>query len=273
MKKRIAVIFGTRPELIKVAPLFSVYKKVESQEWPIEFIPVCTGQHKELLNGLIDLFEIQNTIYLDVPNNKPNLTALTSAILSEFSNSIIQNGSVDGVIVQGDTTTTMVASLYAFYNKIPVFHIEAGLRTNNIFSPYPEEGNRRIVSQLGQLHFCPTEEAMANLLHENFNPRNLFVTGNTVIDSLDWVLKNKINDGYYKSVLPGEAPELHEVLENVGRSPVVLVTMHRRENQGDVLHGVFEVFADITKKYKEVHFIYPVHKNPNVVSVANEWLT
>jgi UDP-N-acetylglucosamine 2-epimerase (non-hydrolysing) len=266
--KRIAVVFGTRPEFIKLAPLLLAARNFND----LELIPYSTGQHQALLEGMFDLFEVQSTEKLNVDNKTPNLSDLTANILTRLEQSTIKPGQIDGLIVQGDTTSTLTAALYAFYNKIPVFHVEAGLRTQDRFSPFPEEVNRRLVSRIADLHFCPTDDSRANLIHEGFDSKTVFVTGNTVIDALHFVTENKIGQTYSSQELLNESPELYKIIGESNGKPIVLVTMHRRENQGDTLTGVFNAFKQLALEFPDVQFVYPVHMNPNVVGPARQIL-
>lgn len=242
--KKVLVVFGTRPEAIKMAPV--VMELASRRE---EFcVKVCsTGQHREMLDQMLDIFDIKTDYDLGVMQEGQTLYDISSRILLSMRE-VLEIEEPDLVLVHGDTSTSTFAALAAFYQKVPVGHVEAGLRTNNIYSPWPEEMNRRLNSQLCTFHFAPTEQARQNLLKENIPADKIVVTGNTVIDALHWV----VNSG--KAIAPrmGDARRM------------VLVTAHRRENFGDGLTNICQALNALAKNFPDVYFVYPVHPNPNV---------
>ncbi|MBL6590151.1 MAG: UDP-N-acetylglucosamine 2-epimerase (non-hydrolyzing) [Flavobacteriaceae bacterium] len=250
--KKVLLIFGTRPEAIKMLPLFLELKA------SIIFEPIIclSGQHKELLNQVLELFDVKPDYNLSIMKKDQDLFSITSDILLGLKD-ILQSEKPDLVMVHGDTTTSMAAALSSFYLNIPVAHIEAGLRSNNSRSPFPEEMNRNITSKLATYHFSPTAENRENLLDEGINGESIFVTGNTGIDALKYIisqskknLKNS-NIGYDLDRL------------NKGKK-MVLITGHRRENFGSGFERVFKAIKKLTEKYIDCDFVYPMHLNPNV---------
>lgn len=244
--KRILLVFGTRPEAIKMAP---VVKELISR--PDEFeVRVCvTGQHREMLDQVLDVFDIHPDYDLHIMQANQDLYDVTSRILLAMRD-VLKQENPDMVLVHGDTTTSSVAALAAFYQQIPVGHVEAGLRTNNIYSPWPEEMNRQLNGRLCTWHFAPTERARQNLLSENVQDSHIFVTGNTVIDALQWV------------ALSGKA-----VAPQIGRDEtrrMVLITGHRRENFGIGLEHICHAINNLAKRLEDVDFVYPIHLNPNI---------
>ncbi len=256
-KKTIKVIsvFGTRPEAIKMAPLV---KKLQACE-QIESLVVVTAQHREMLDQVLQIFAIQPDYDLNLMKPGQKLEYITSGVLQGLSE-IFAKEKPDLVLVHGDTTTTFSAALAAFYQQIPCGHVEAGLRTNNKYAPYPEEMNRRLTGALADYHFAPTVGARENLLRENISQDYIEVTGNTVIDALLHVV--------------GQPCDLNQYgLGNIDWSKrVLLLTCHRRENWGEPMRQIFNAVADITKSYKDVEVIFPVHKNPLVRDLAKEIL-
>jgi UDP-N-acetylglucosamine 2-epimerase (non-hydrolysing) len=257
-KKKIMLVFGTRPEGIKMAPLVHALKaEVDKFE-----IKICvTSQHREMLDQVLKTFEIKPDINLDLMAQDQNLSNLMSLILSEMQN-IFSKYLPDVVLVHGDTTTTLATSIAAFYASIPVGHVEAGLRTYNVKAPFPEEFNRQITSKIAKWHFAPTILSQKNLLAEGVDKSLITITGNTVIDALHWVLK-KIN----------QDDKRRKNLENIlntnlsfdwKRESFVLITAHRRENFGDGFLQICSAIKELASKYSNVHFVYPVHLNPNV---------
>jgi UDP-N-acetylglucosamine 2-epimerase (non-hydrolysing) len=257
-KHKIMLAFGTRPEAIKLAPLYHSLKSdlVESDVY------VCvTGQHRHMLDQVLRVFDIVPDIDLDLMKDGQDLFDITSSVLLSMRE-VLEEYKPDLLIVHGDTTTSMASALAAFYSGVPVGHVEAGLRTHDVFSPYPEEFNRQIVSKLAQLHFAPTEMARENLLKERVQDSQVSVTGNTVIDALFWVL-NRIDS---------DAVKFSEVTKTLDyRVPFdwqnerfILVTGHRRENFGTKLVQICKAISELACDYPHVHFVYPVHLNPNV---------
>jgi UDP-N-acetylglucosamine 2-epimerase (non-hydrolysing) len=252
-KKKIAVVFGTRPDTIKMAPII-----LELQKYPDQFevLTIATAQHRQMLDQVLDVFEIKSSYDLDIMAPKQTLSSLTAKIITGLDE-IFTKEKPDMVLVQGDTTTTCIGSLAAFYHQIPVGHVEAGLRTNDKSNPFPEEINRRITGVITDLHFAPTATAKKDLLKENVDPSTIFVTGNTVVDALEHTVREN-----YKFTLP--------VLDNIvnKRKKIVLVTMHRRENWGQPMEGASKAIRRLALKYPELEFLFPVHMNPIVRDVV-----
>lgn len=264
--KKILVVFGTRPEAIKMAPLVKKLSTIPEFQ-----TKVCvTAQHRQMLDQVLELFDITPDYDLDIMKRDQNLVDITKNVLSGI-NDVLLDFAPDIVLVHGDTTTAAVTSLAAFYNKIKVAHIEAGLRTNNLYSPYPEEANRQIIGVLANYHFAPTRIAMENLIKENKPTSNILVTGNTVIDALlfilDKILHNeKIKDSILKS-LKNEG-----FIYNQNRK-LILVTGHRRENFGDGFINICNGLKQIALNNPDVDILYPVHLNPNVQTPVNNILS
>ena len=253
MKKRIMVVFGTRPEAIKMAPLVNVLK--ESKH--LEPVVVVTAQHREMLDQVLNAFNITPDYDLNVMRAEQTLSHITSQVLKEME-SIIQKETPNMVIVHGDTTTTFSAALAAFYQKVSIGHVEAGLRTYNKFAPYPEELNRQLTTRLADLHFAPTLRAKDNLLKEQVDESTIFVTGNTVIDAL-----NTTVDPNYNSKL----------LSQYKDKRVILLTAHRRENLGEPMIQIFKAMKHIADTHRDVVIVYPVHKNPKIRELTQRYLT
>jgi len=250
--KKVSLIFGTRPEAIKLCPLILALK-----DHP-DFQPhVCvTAQHREMLDQVLEVFGVIPDVDLDLMEPDQTLAELTSRAITAIDGYIAKHRP-DIVIVQGDTTTTFCATLAAFYNQIPIGHVEAGLRTQNKFSPFPEEINRLMTSHIADLHFAPTQWAKKNLLREGIPEHRVFVTGNTVIDALH-IAVEKVQKN------PPAIPSLPRELLNGETHPLVLITGHRRENFGEGFKSICDAIATLAKKFPEVEFVYPVHLNPNV---------
>ena len=248
---KVLVVFGTRPEAIKMCPLILQFKKEN-----IQCIVCLTGQHREMLESVMKSFEIEAHYNLNIMKENQTLCSITSNILEKF-NDILMREMPNIVLVHGDTTTSFAAALTAFYNQIPVGHIEAGLRTYDIHSPYPEEFNRKVVDVISKFYFAPTERAKRNLLKEGKRKEDIFVTGNTVIDALDMMVSNSYTSEY---------------LEWLQDSKMILVTTHRRENLGEPMRNIFRAIKRIIEKYPDVKIIFPVHKNPKVREIANKIL-
>lgn len=249
MKKiKVMTIFGTRPEAIKMAP---IVKKLESDN-RFEAITTVTAQHREMLDQVLDIFKINPDYDLNVMHNRQTLTDITTNVLIKLDE-ILADAQPDIVLVHGDTTTTFAASISAFYHQIPIGHVEAGLRTWEKYSPYPEEMNRQMTDVLSDIYFAPTSQSKENLVMEHHH-NNVFVTGNTAIDALELTVDDKYN---------------HEILAKINPSNrIILVTMHRRENQGEPMRRVFEVLKNKVKKHQDIEIIYPVHLSPAVKEVA-----
>lgn len=248
--KKILVVFGTRPEAIKMCPLVKELKK----EQEFQTIVCVTGQHKEMLKQVLDVFNIIPKYNLDIMKRSQTLYDVTVNVL-EGMKAVLNKEHPDVVLVHGDTTTTFASALAAFYQQIPVGHIEAGLRTYNLKAPYPEEFNRQGVGILANYHFAPTNFARDNLLKEGKNPDNIYVTGNTVIDAL----KTTIQENYQ-----------HEILKWIKNSRLIILTAHRRENLGQPLYDIFGGIKQVLDEVKDIKIIYPIHKNPKVRGAAYE---
>ena len=244
-------IFGTRPEAIKMAPIVLEMAKHRGE---IESLVCVTAQHREMLDSVLDTFGITPDYDLNIMKKGQTLDSITGTILDGL-NGILEKESPDLVLVHGDTTTTFASALSAFYHRIPVGHVEAGLRTHNLYSPYPEEANRQMVGNLAELHFTPTMQSLKNLLQENKDPEKIFVTGNTAIDALKTTVKKEYDS---------------PVLQWAGDHRIILLTAHRRENWGEPLRRVFTAVNRITEKYPDVRVIYPCHLNPTVREMADE---
>lgn len=251
---RVCSVFGTRPEAIKMAP---VVKALEAAEG-IESLVCLTGQHREMLEQVVNLFELTPDRNLEVMQAAQGLTHVTSAVLQGLETAF-REMKPDYVLVHGDTTTTMAAAMAAFYQQIPVGHVEAGLRTGNIYSPWPEEMNRKLTGGLSTLHFAPTETAYENLIREGISPAQIEVTGNTVIDALYWVRDNRLaaSDAEMQATFP--------FLNSDKR--LILVTGHRRENLDGGIEGICRAMAALAAR-GDVQVVYPVHLNPAVQAAA-----
>ena len=265
--KKIMLVFGTRPEAIKMAPLVKEFEK-----YPNDFqtIVCVTGQHREMLDQVLNLFEIKPHYDLNIMKQGQDLYDVTARVLVGMRD-VLKEAQPDVVLVHGDTTTSTAAALAAFYQQIPVGHVEAGLRTHNIYSPWPEEMNRLITGRIATYHFSPTQLSRQNLLKENVSDESIIVTGNSVIDALYWVVDKIKNDEALNH-------ELKEILRNAGYDvsrldngkKLVLITGHRRENFGDGFINMCTAIKDLTNKYPDVDFVYPMHLNPNVRKPIHE---
>jgi UDP-N-acetylglucosamine 2-epimerase (non-hydrolysing) len=256
--KKILIVFGTRPEAIKMAPLVKEFEK-HKKDFNVR---VCvTAQHRSMLDQVLSIFNIK--VHYDLNIMKPNqdLYDITSSVLLKMRD-VIKEFKPDVVFVHGDTTTTSATSLSAFYEKIPVAHIEAGLRTGDIYSPWPEEMNRKLTGAITRYHFSPTATSMQNLLNENVPKKNIFVTGNTVIDALFMIVKRLKDDKKLSSKIE---KEIIGKGYNINRKrKLILVTGHRRENFGEGFINICKALKEIALKYKDLDILYPVHLNPNV---------
>ena len=265
--KTMMLVFGTRPEAIKMAPLVK-----EFQKYSIQFrTVVCvTGQHREMLDQVLRLFEIAPDYDLNIMKQGQDLYDVTSRVLLGMRN-VFKEVLPDVVFVHGDTTTSTATALAAFYQQIPVAHIEAGLRTYNIYSPWPEEMNRQITGRIATYHFSPTPLSQDNLLKENVAEDNITITGNTVIDALYWVV-DKIKNNENLSIKLGQtlATAGYDINRLTNNKKLVLITGHRRENFGDGFIQMCTAIKDLTQKYPNVDFIYPMHLNPNVRKPIHE---
>ncbi len=266
MKKKIMLVFGTRPEAIKMAPL---YHHMKSQSDQIDVQLCVTAQHRQMLDQVLETFDIQPDIDLDLMKSGQDLIDITSAVLLAMRE-ILTAQKPDIVLVHGDTTTAMATSLACFYARIPVGHVEAGLRTYDLDAPFPEEFNRQSVGKTARWHFAPTATSQLNLIAENIPAENILVTGNTVIDALHWVL-DRIRSN------PGLNAEISKGLDNNlpfdwKTEKYILITGHRRENFGDGFDQICGALRDLAARYPAVHFVYPVHLNPNVRTPVNSLL-
>jgi UDP-N-acetylglucosamine 2-epimerase (non-hydrolysing) len=254
--KRILIVFGTRPEAIKLAPVIKALKGERSFN-----VVVCsTGQHDEMLKQVINLFKINIDFDLSLMKKNQDLFDVTSSSINKLK-SVFKKIKPDLLVVQGDTTTAFVSSLAAFYLKIKVAHVEAGLRSRDTYNPYPEEVNRKIISVLANLNFAPTNEAMDNLISEGIHNNKIFVTGNTVIDALLEVEK-KLNEN--SLVRKTESLIINYINNDFFEKEFILITMHRREKFGEKLKNILHQLKEMAEENKKYNFVYPVHLNPNV---------
>ena len=260
--KKILVVFGTRPEAIKMAPVIHVLMKEKSIKTKI----CVTAQHREMLDQVLDLFEIIPEYDLNIMKSGQNLFDVTTQILKGMEN-VLDEFNPDLVLVHGDTATTFAAALSAFYKQIKVGHVEAGLRTGDIYAPWPEEANRKLTSNITEFHFAPTLLSKENIIKENVSEENVFVTGNTVIDALLWVCK-KIKSSIE---LEKELEKFYPMLDK--QKKIILVTGHRRESFGGGFERICESILEIAKKYSECQIVYPVHLNPNVQEPVKRMLS
>lgn len=265
--KKILLVFGTRPEAIKMCPLVKEFQKYPAE---IETVVCVTGQHREMLDQVLKIFEVKPDYDLNIMKHGQDLYDVTSKVLLGMRG-VLKEVLPDVVLVHGDTTTSTAAALAAFYQQIPVGHVEAGLRTHNIYSPWPEEMNRQITSRIATFNFAPTPLSKDNLLKENVGEDSITVTGNTVIDALYWVV-NKIKSDEIIS------DELKSLLKDAGYDTdrlsagkrLVLITGHRRENFGSGFISMCTAIKDLTRKFPDVDFVYPMHLNPNVRKPIHE---
>ena len=266
-RKKIMLVFGTRPEAIKMAPLVKGFLNYPDF---FETIVCVTGQHREMLDQVLQIFDIKPDYDLNIMKQGQDLYDVTASVLIGMRD-VLREAKPDVVLVHGDTTTSTASALAAFYQQIPVGHVEAGLRTHNIYSPWPEEMNRLITGRIAAYHFSPTPLSRRNLLSEGVNPETVIVTGNTVIDTLymvvDKIKSNKALDMELKNVLTNVGYDVNRLAD--GRK-LVLITGHRRENFGDGFISVCTAIKDLTRKYPKVDFVYPMHLNPNVRKPIHE---
>ena len=250
---KVMTVFGTRPEAIKMAPLVQKLKQDER----FEEVTVVTAQHREMLDQVLNIFKIQPDYDFNIMKKNQSLEGITAKVLVDMTK-VLKEVKPDIVLVHGDTTTTFAASLASFYLQCPLGHVEAGLRTWNKYSPFPEEMNRQMTDDLTDLYFAPTKVSKQNLIKENHHSENTFITGNTAIDAL----AETVQDDYH-----------HEVLDLIKPgNKIILVTMHRRENQGEPMRRVFKVMKQVVDSHDNVEIIYPVHLSPRVQKVAHEIL-
>ena len=248
--KKILIVFGTRPEAIKMCPLVNELKSRES----IKTFVCVTGQHRQMLDQVLEVFNVKPDYDLSIMKDKQTLFDITTNILNKIK-SVLEEVEPDVVLVHGDTSTTFVTSLACFYLQIPVGHVEAGLRTYDIYSPYPEEFNRQAVSIIAKYNFAPTEMSKQNLINEGRNPNSIFVTGNTAIDAL----KTTVIENYS-----------HSELQWAKGSRLIMITAHRRENLGEPMRHMFKAIKRVLDEHNDLKAIYPIHMNPIVREIANE---
>lgn len=254
-KIKVLVIFGTRPEAVKMAPIVKVLKK--NQDNFVSKICV-TAQHRDMLDQVLRIFDIEPDYDLNIFESGQTLTQITCRALRGLEE-VIEDFNPDLILVQGDTTTVFSGALAAFYHQVKIGHVEAGLRSGNLYSPYPEEANRMMTGVLTDFHFAPTETSKDNLLREGYDENKIFITGNTSIDALSWVI-----DENYKFE--------EEIINKIDfrNKKVILLTAHRRENIGEPMKNIFSALKDIAKENKDVEVIYPMHLNPKVREIAYE---
>ena len=250
--KKVMLVFGTRPEAIKMCPLVNELKKRKN----IETIVCVTGQHRQMLDQVLEAFSVVPDYDLSIMKDKQTLFDVTVNILERIK-TVLEEVKPDVVLVHGDTSTTFVTALACFYLQIPVGHVEAGLRTYNIYSPYPEEFNRQAVSIISQYNFAPTELSKQNLLREGKAPKSIYVTGNTAIDALKTTVR---------------ADYTHPELDWANGSRLIMITAHRRENLGEPMRHMFKAIRRVMDEHPDVKAIYPIHMNPVVREIANEYL-
>ncbi|EAC1596909.1 UDP-N-acetylglucosamine 2-epimerase (non-hydrolyzing) [Campylobacter coli] len=254
--KKILIVFGTRPEAIKMAPLVKIMEKRRD----IVFRVCVTGQHRQMLDQILDIFDIKLDYDLDIMRENQDLYDITLKILHGMKN-VLDDFKPDVVLVHGDTTTASVVALSAFYQKIAIAHVEAGLRTYNLCNPWPEEANRQIVGVLSSIHFTPTIKSAENLINEGKDEKNIFVTGNTVIDALFYMVKKIKNDIAFKTKILSSIENEYKISDN---RKFILVTGHRRENFGEGFLQICEALKSIAINNPNIDIVYPVHLNPNV---------
>ncbi|WP_155286504.1 non-hydrolyzing UDP-N-acetylglucosamine 2-epimerase [Lacticaseibacillus zhaodongensis] len=253
-KVKVMTVFGTRPEAIKMAP---IVRELKERSDEFDAVTVVSAQHRQMLDQVLEIFHITPDYDLDIMKQRQTLDQITSNVILGLAD-IMDSEKPDIVLVHGDTTTTFAASVSAFYHQIKLGHVEAGLRTWNKYSPYPEEMNRQLTDVLADMYFAPTTQSKANLLKENHPDDEIYITGNTAIDAL----KQTVNDDYH-----------HAVLDMIDKDKrMILVTMHRRENQGEPMRRVFRAMLDVVKTHDDVEIIYPVHLNPVVQEAAQSIL-
>lgn len=251
--KKVLVVFGTRPEAIKMCPLIKELRK----ENGFKTFVCVTGQHQQMLTQVLNVFNVKPDYNLEIMKERQTLFDVTMSILQRIK-SVLEVVNPDIVLVHGDTSTTFVTALACYYTQIPVGHVEAGLRTHNIYSPYPEEFNRQAVGLIAKCHFAPTEKAKQNLIDEGRSPEHIYVTGNTAIDAL----QTTISQDY-----------THPILEWAKGSRLIMLTAHRRENLGKSLYNMFKAIKRIVVEHKDIKVVYPIHMNPLVRQAANDILS
>ena len=250
MKIKVMTVFGTRPETIKMAPLV---KELQGRE-EIETVVCVTAQHRQMLDQVLNAFQIVPDYDLDIMKQGQTLSDITTRVLQGLE-SVIKEVKPDIVLVHGDTTTTFAGALAAFYNQVSIGHVEAGLRTYNKYSPFPEEANRQFVGVISDMNFAPTKQSKENLLREGKDPKSIIVTGNTAIDALQTTVREDYE---------------HEIIDWVDNSRMIMLTAHRRENLGEPMRNMFRAIKRIIEKHDDIKVVYPVHLNPIVVQTAEE---
>lgn len=250
--KKIMTVFGTRPEAVKMAPLVQSLKATEE----LQPVVVVSAQHREMLDGVLETFHIKPDYDLDIMQQGQTLSEITSRVLMKLE-SVIKEVQPDMILVHGDTMTTFAGSLAALYNQIPIGHVEAGLRTWNKYAPFPEEMNRQMVGVMADLNFAPTNNAARNLINENKDESSIVVTGNTAIDAMDTTIEVDYDS---------------EIIQKHKDKRVILLTAHRRENIGDPMANIFKAVRRIVEQYEDVVVVYPMHKNPKVRTIAQQYL-
>ncbi|AVQ35617.1 non-hydrolyzing UDP-N-acetylglucosamine 2-epimerase [Staphylococcus kloosii] len=250
--KKIMTVFGTRPEAVKMAPLVQALKETEE----LQPVVVVSAQHREMLDGVLETFHIKPDYDLDIMQQGQTLSEITSRVLMKLE-SVIKEVQPDMILVHGDTMTTFAGSLAALYNQIPIGHVEAGLRTWNKYAPFPEEMNRQMVGVMADLNFAPTNNAAQNLINENKDESSIVVTGNTAIDAMS----TTIGDDYDSAIIQ----------KHKGKR-VILLTAHRRENIGEPMEHIFKAVRRVVEQYEDVVVVYPMHKNPKVRTIAQQYL-
>ncbi len=248
--KKVMVVFGTRPEAIKMAPIIKEMEKRDN----IKCIVCVSGQHREMLDQVLEVFKIKPQYDLNIMKHEQTITDITVGVLTNIED-IIKKENPDIILVHGDTTTAFSSALAAFYNKVLVGHVEAGLRTYNKYSPYPEEINRQMISVLSDYHFAPTKESADNLKKEGKNEQSIFITGNTVIDSMKYTVDNNYTN---------------EIFDWVGKDKMILLTAHRRENLGKPMYDIFTAIKKVVDDFEDVKVVYPIHLNPKIRKIADE---
>jgi|SRR5579871_2573229 len=256
MKKRIGIVFGTRPDAIKMAPVVFELRKHRHEFDPIV---ISTGQHRQMLDQVLQVFDVRADIELDLMRHNQTLSALTCRILTAMD-ALLAEHPLDCLLVQGDTTTAFAAALAAFYRKVPVAHVEAGLRSRNNYQPWPEEVNRRLAAVVTELHFAPTPMSRDNLLAEAIPSNSVVVTGNTIVDSVEKLQEMQTLNYPLPEGIPDDG------------SPIVLVTSHRRESWGAELEGICNSILDLVERFPHIRVVYPVHLNPNVRNTVDALL-
>ncbi|MBD5345647.1 MAG: UDP-N-acetylglucosamine 2-epimerase (non-hydrolyzing) [Bacteroides sp.] len=262
--KRILLVFGTRPEAIKMAPVYR-----ELQKYPQDFEPIIcvTGQHRQMLDQVLDVFDIVPDFDLQIMDKVNDLYDLTSLVLTGMRD-VLSETNPDMVLVHGDTTTSAAAALAAFYRQIPVGHVEAGLRTHNIYSPWPEEMNRQITGRIATYHFAPSPQCGLNLMAEGVDETKIIVTGNTVIDALKWVTCKINSSPEIHRTIDAELDRAGYVSTRLRSRKLVLITAHRRENFVEAFDKICHAIDVLARKYPDTDFVYPLHLNPNIRQMA-----